>query len=67
MSTTITYYSYAELQRKCFSCQYYEYKGNDWPVGKCTNVNAKIRNRDRYYNSPACVQKVPKIESEEKE
>lgn len=42
---------------KCGNCKYFETEDNIY--GRCTNLETKIRpwNRDRKYNSTACIQK----------
>lgn len=35
---------------KCISCSFYDAPEDDWLVGNCTNADAKIKNKRRYYN-----------------
>lgn len=42
--------------RKCISCEYYEYKEDYWLNGTCICNTNKIKNRNRNYNSKACIE-----------
>ena len=43
------------FKNKCGNCKFFKTKNHI--DGKCVNKETKIKIRQRYYNSPSCVQK----------
>ncbi len=44
-----------DLKNKCYKCKFFD--SEDKIYGICTHKNNKIKNRNRKYNSKACVYK----------
>jgi hypothetical protein len=40
---------------KCVSCVFYDCKDDSWLSGKCLCTTNKVKNKNRYYNSKACM------------